>query len=107
MQGGTLTVGDARAIFGADGDEEALREDKIRRFLKYELDGYLSDRDGEVVEELPLERVENQQYIHYRKGSVAMYLLQQRMGEDAVDLALYGAWRNSGSRAHPIRARST
>ncbi|WP_420605219.1 ABC transporter permease/M1 family aminopeptidase [Novosphingopyxis sp.] len=62
--------------------------DKIRRFLKYELDSYLGSRKGEVVEELPLYRVEDQGYIHYRKGSLVMYLLQQRLGEDAVDRAL-------------------
>ena len=62
--------------------------DKIRRFLKYELDNYLRSRQGEVVEEVPLERVENQAYIHYRKGAVVMYLLQERLGEDAVDRAL-------------------
>jgi aminopeptidase N len=32
--------------------------------------------------------VENQQYIHYNKGSLAMYLLQERLGEDAVNRAL-------------------
>jgi aminopeptidase N len=62
--------------------------DKIRRFLKYELDNYLRSRASEAVEELPLERVENQPYIHYNKGSLAMYLLQERLGEDAVDRAL-------------------
>ena len=73
--------------------------DKIRRFLKYELDNYLSGRKTEAVEELPLERVENQQYIHYRKGAVVMYLLQQRLGEDAVDRALarfLDEWRFKG-----------
>ena len=34
--------------------------DQIRRFLKYELDNYLSGRKGEALEELPLARVENQ-----------------------------------------------
>jgi aminopeptidase N len=63
-------------------------EDQIRRFLKYELDNYLRSRSGEAIEELPLGRVENQQYIHYRKGSVVMYLLQERLGEDAVNRAL-------------------
>jgi len=63
-------------------------EDKIRRFLKFELDRYLRDRGSEAIEELPLMRVENQQYIHYRKGSLAMYLLQDRLGEDAVNRAL-------------------
>jgi ABC-2 type transport system permease protein len=63
-------------------------EDKIRRFLKFELDSYLRNRGGELVEELPLMRVENQQYIHYRKGSLVMYLLQDRLGEAAVNRAL-------------------
>jgi aminopeptidase N len=62
--------------------------DKIRRFLKYELDQYLGSRKGEIVEELPLYRVEDQGYIHYRKGSLVMYLLQERLGEDAVNRAL-------------------
>ena len=62
--------------------------DKIRRFLKYELDNYLRSRQSEAVEEVPLERVENQQYIHYSKGSVVMYLLQERLGEAAVNRAL-------------------
>ena len=63
-------------------------EDKIRRFLKYELDRYLSARGGEAIEELPLNRVENQPYIHYRKGAVVMYLLQDRLGEDRVNAML-------------------
>ncbi|HZF42039.1 MAG TPA: M1 family aminopeptidase [Sphingomonadaceae bacterium] len=62
--------------------------DKIRRFLKFELDGYLRARGSEAIEEQPLGRVENQQYIHYNKGSVAMYLLQDRLGEAAVNRAL-------------------
>jgi aminopeptidase N len=73
--------------------------EKIRRFLKYELDSYLRNRAGEAVEELPLERVENQAYIHYRKGSVVMYLLQERLGEDAIDHALLrflAKWRFKG-----------
>lgn len=62
--------------------------DKIRRFLRYELDDYLRNRGRERLEELPLDRVENQPYIHYRKGSLAMYLLQDRLGEDKVNTAL-------------------
>lgn len=63
-------------------------EDQIRRFLKYELDIYLGARKGEAVEELPLYRVENQGYVHYQKGGLVMYLLQERLGEDAVNRAL-------------------
>ena len=60
----------------------------MRRFLKYELDRYLRSRGGELIEELPLMRVENQGYIHYRKGSVAMYALKDAIGEDRVNEAL-------------------
>ncbi|HEU4498109.1 MAG TPA: M1 family aminopeptidase, partial [Sphingomicrobium sp.] len=88
MQGGTLTSETLAQYSALMVMKRLYGEDKIRRFLKYELDGYLSQRKGEAVEEQPLARVENQQYVHYRKGSVAMYLLQERLGEDAVNRAL-------------------
>ena len=62
--------------------------DKMRKFLKYELDRYLSGRAGERVEEEPLATVEDQAYIHYRKGSVIFYALQDYLGEDKVNAAL-------------------
>ena len=61
---------------------------QMHKFLKYELDRYLSGRGGEVVEELPLALNENQDYIYYRKGSVVMYALKDYLGEDVVDKAL-------------------
>jgi ABC-type transport system involved in multi-copper enzyme maturation permease subunit len=61
---------------------------QMRQFLKHELDGYLSGRGGERLEELPLLRVENQQYIHYEKGSLAFYRLREEMGEAALNRAL-------------------
>jgi aminopeptidase N len=61
---------------------------KMRRFLKYELDRYLQGRAFEDKKELPLERVENQMYIHYNKGGVVMYALQDYLGEDKVNQAL-------------------
>jgi ABC-2 type transport system permease protein len=60
----------------------------IRKFLKYELDSYLRNRGGEAAEEQPLEKVEDQGYIHYRKGSLVMYRLADEIGEDAVNRAL-------------------
>ncbi|MBP7370099.1 MAG: hypothetical protein KA902_01545, partial [Arenimonas sp.] len=68
--------------------ENEYGKDKMRRFLKYELDRYLSERGGELVEEQPLYRVENQQYIHYRKGSMVFYRLREEMGEAALNTAL-------------------
>lgn len=68
--------------------EQAYGAAKMRRFLKYELDRYLTGRSGEAVEEMPLALVENQPYIHYRKGSLVMYALKDYLGEPAVDRAL-------------------
>jgi len=41
-----------------------------------------------VLEELPLYRVEDQDYIYYRKGSVAMYWAKEALGEDVVNRAM-------------------
>ena len=62
--------------------------DNIRKFLKFELDSYLRSRGGEAQAEEPLERVEDQPYVHYRKGSLVMYRLADEIGEDAVNRAL-------------------
>jgi ABC-2 type transport system permease protein len=99
MQGGTLTSETLAQYSALMVMKHLYGPDKIRRFLKYELDQYLSGRKGEAVEEVPLERVENQQYIHYRKGALAMYLLQERLGETAVNAALarfVSKWRFKG-----------
>lgn len=61
----------------------------MRKFLKYELDRYLGGRGGETIEELPLYRVENQQHIHYRKGSLVFYRLRDEIGEEALNRALH------------------
>ena len=60
----------------------------MQRFLKYELDNYLGSRGAEVLEELPLMLVENQPYIHYRKGSLVLYALKDYLGEDTVNRIL-------------------
>ena len=68
--------------------EKLYGKDQIRKFLKDNLDDYLRNRGTEVVEELPLDRVENQGYIHYRKGAVEMYWLKESVGEEKVNAAL-------------------
>jgi len=68
--------------------EKMYGQEQIRRFLKQELDRYLRSRGTERLEEMPLMRVENQQYIHYQKGGLVMYLLRDQIGEDAVNRAL-------------------
>lgn len=99
MQGGTLTSETLAQYSALMVMKHLYGSEKIRRFLKYELDQYLGSRKGEALEELPLNRVENQPYIHYRKGSLAMYLLQERLGEDAINRALRrfaDKWRFKG-----------
>ncbi|GAA4641603.1 M1 family metallopeptidase [Pontixanthobacter gangjinensis] len=90
QQGGTIMVETLAQYSALMVMKQLYGEDQIRRFLKFELDNYLSARGGEAIEELPLERVENQGYIHYRKGAVVMYLLQDRLGEDRVNAMLAG-----------------
>ncbi len=68
--------------------EKVYGKDQVRRFLKYELDRYLRARGGAVLEELPLDRVEDQDYIYYRKGSVAMYWAKEALGEGVVNRAM-------------------
>ena len=60
----------------------------MKRFLRYELDRYLRARGNEAIAEMPLVLVENQGYIHYRKGSLVMYALRDYIGEERVNRAL-------------------
>ncbi len=68
--------------------EQHYGKEHVRRFLKYELDRYLRSRGGQPIEELPLNRVEDQNYIYYRKGAVAMYWAKEVLGEDVVNRAM-------------------
>lgn len=74
---------------------------QMRRFLKTELDGYLSGRGTESIEELPLYRVENQQYIHYEKGSLAFYRLREEIGEETLNRALKKFLQDKGYQQPP------
>lgn len=58
---------------------------KMRRFLRYDLNRYLMGRAEERNRELPLADNERQDYIHYHKGALAMYLLQDIVGEDKIN----------------------
>ncbi len=68
--------------------EEEYGRDKMKKFLKYEMDGYLSGRSSEYEAERPLVRSEHQGYIHYQKASVVMYYLKEMIGEKKVNEAL-------------------
>ena len=68
--------------------EQKYGQHKIRKFLKFEIDRYLSGRAQDPEGELPLFKVENQEYIHYRKGSLIMYALRDYLGEALVNRTL-------------------
>jgi hypothetical protein len=80
---------------------------KMRRFLRYDLEEYLMGRATETRKELPLAQNENQPYIHYRKGSLAMYLLQDLVGEDAVNGALRQLLGENAFRGPPYPSVTT
>jgi hypothetical protein len=103
MQGQTVTSETLAQYSALMVMKKIYGPDKIRRFLKYELDLYLAGRKGDPIGEQPLYRVENQPYVHYRKGSLVMYLLQERLGESAVNRALarfIQKWKFKGAPYH-------
>ena len=76
-------------------------EATIQRYLKEELDRYLGGRSGESKKENSLHNCQNQSYLHYRKGSLSMYALQDYISEDSVNLALrriIEKWANTEGR---------
>lgn len=81
--------------------KETVGAAKMRRFLRYDLDLYLMGRATEPKKELPLAQNENQDYIHYRKGSLAMYLLADLIGEDKVNGVLRGMLAQYGNKGAP------
>ncbi|MRW93958.1 hypothetical protein GJ699_28610 [Duganella sp. FT80W] len=74
---------------------------KMRRFLHYDLEQYLIGRALERKKELPLAENENQNYIQYRKGSLAMYQLQDILGEAKVNGALKELLTQYGRKSGP------
>ncbi len=68
--------------------KENYSEGKVKQFLQYQIDEYNEAKVNEGDKEIPLALVENQDYIYYNKGVIAMYLLQEKIGEKTVNQAL-------------------
>lgn len=68
--------------------EHKYGKGQMRKFLKDALDKYLSSRMFETKKEKPLMYNENQQYIHYNKGSLVFYALSDYMGEENMNRVL-------------------
>ncbi|HEX7030372.1 MAG TPA: M1 family aminopeptidase [Gammaproteobacteria bacterium] len=69
-----------------------------RRVYGFQMERYLLGR-AEQSHEVPLLEVEDQPYIAYRKGALAMYILRRHIGEAAVNGALrryFEKYRDAG-----------
>ena len=58
-----------------------------RRVYDFQMERYLRGR-ARFSDEVPLLEVEDQPYIAYRKGAIALYTLREHIGEEAVNGAL-------------------
>jgi ABC-type transport system involved in multi-copper enzyme maturation permease subunit len=77
--------------------------ESMRKFLRVELDGYLAGRSQEKNEERPLVRdTDKQAYIHYQKGGMVMYALQDYIGEDKVSQGLAAFVKDYGLKGPPF-----
>jgi len=61
-------------------------KDKVVQFLEGELDTYLESRKNSL--EVPMSLVEKQSHIYYNKGAMNMFVLQEKIGEKQMNLAL-------------------
>ncbi|HKN67035.1 MAG TPA: M1 family aminopeptidase, partial [Gemmatimonadaceae bacterium] len=76
-------------------------ENEVHRALRYMRDRYLASRSAGSVGEPPLVRVEYESWIGYQKGALAMYLVKERIGEDAVNRALKKLLQHDGFKGAP------
>jgi len=88
VQGATLMSESLSEYSAIKVLEQKYPKTKIRQFMKEELNNYLKGRGRESVKEQPLMYNENQDYIYYYKGSVAMCAISDYMGEDNLNKAL-------------------
>lgn len=79
---------------------------QMQQFMRRELDRYLSGRRQERKKEMPLMLVEAQPYIHYYKGGMVLYALQDYIGEDRLNRALraFAAKHRFQTRPYPNTA---
>lgn len=90
MQGGTMLT----ESFSEYSSLMVMKQEKtdlqMKDFLKYDMNRYLGGRSVETEKEVPLSKVENQGYVHYGKGAVILYALQDYVGEEKVNTAMKG-----------------
>ena len=88
VQGATLMSESLSEYSSLKVLEKEYGKSQMRMFLKDALDNYLMGRTFESQREQPLMFNENQQYIHYNKGSLVLYALSDYIGEKNMNNAL-------------------
>ena len=88
VQGATLLSESLSEYSSLKVLEHTYGKSQMRKFLKDALDKYLMGRTFESKKEQPLMFNENQQYIHYNKGSLVLYALSDFIGEQKMNAAL-------------------
>jgi len=88
VQGATLLSESLSEYSSLKVLEHTYGKSQMRKFLKEALDDYLMGRTFESDKEQPLMYNENQQYIHYNKGSLVLYALSDFIGEKKMNDAL-------------------
>jgi hypothetical protein len=90
--------------------KEKYSDEKIQQFLRLQLDKYQEAALKSGKEGLPLALVENEDYIYYNKGALAMYKLMERIGEENINLALrnfLSDWHSFDNPKKPNRYSTT
>lgn len=87
---GSNILSESLAQYGAiQVMEEEYGEERVRKFLKIEMDKYLTARSNESEKEKPWAYADPYQgYIMYQKGGLQMHALAKYLSEDSVNMAL-------------------
>jgi ABC-2 type transport system permease protein len=88
VQGGSMLVESLAEYSAIMNAKHAFTPNQMQQFMRRELMNYLTGRRSERKKELPLMLCENQPYIHYYKGGMVFYALQDYIGEDKLNGAL-------------------
>lgn len=64
-------------------------EEKVNQFLRTQLKAYLKGRTTATKKERPLALTAGNAYIHYNKGALTLYALQDYISEEKVNVALH------------------
>jgi len=105
VQGASVLVESLAEYSAIMNAKHEFTPNQMQQFMRGELNAYLRGRRSERKKELPLLLVENQPYIHYYKGGMVFYALQDYLGEDKLNGALR-AFLAANHQAKPPYATS-